>query len=141
MTRADVEEQLAKIEPFSGLKMRLAECSADKASMEIGLDGNRNDKSTMFAGSIYGIMVVTGWALARMACEGLGCRGDVVIKDSETSFLSPVRSDATATAELTAEPRRKSNGNILVETIVTLRDQDGAECAGMKGRYIGLNRD
>jgi len=141
MTRVDVEEQLAKIEPFSGLKMKLAECSAEKASMEIGLDGNRNDKNTMFAGSIYGIMVVTGWALARMACEGLGCRGDVVIKESETSFLAPVRSDATATAELAAEPRRKSNGNILVGTTVTLRDKNGEQCAQLTGSYIGLNRD
>jgi thioesterase domain-containing protein len=140
MPQTRIERELDKIEPFSSLSMRLLDCSEKRASMAIRLDSNRNDKNTMFAGSIYSVMVLAGWALARQVCAELGCTGDVVVKESQNLFLSPVRSDCTAVAELAGPPERKSSGNIHVRAAVALLDEHGDRCAELVGHYVGLDR-
>ena len=140
MAKTHIEQQLAKIEPLTNLKIALGDCSATEASIGIHLDGNRNDKNTMFAGSIYSSMVLAGWVLARMACDRFGGRDDVVIKESRITYLAPVRSNCTAKARLAEDLQEKDNGNVSIGTVVVLVDENGEECAEMVGQYVGLGR-
>ena len=100
MNIESISSRLNSIGPFNGLNMKLVECSATSAVIGIAIDGNRNDKNTMFAGSIYSAMVLAGWVLARGASEASCPTFDVVIKESSIRFRLPVKSSCTATAEI-----------------------------------------
>lgn len=133
-----MEDYLQTIEPYTSLGMQFLECTGTSASIKIRLQGNMNDKKTMFAGSIYSIMVLTGWTLAKQICLGRKTDYDVVIGKSSTSFLQPVKTDCIARAEFIADPLEKTNGNISTEIKVELLDKEGVKCAELKGKYIGI---
>ena len=96
-----MEKYLRTIEPYNSLGMQFSDCTDTAASIKMALQGNMNDKKTMFAGSIYSIMVLTGWTLAKHISLGQPEDYDVVIGKSSTSYMQPVNSDCVAKAELT----------------------------------------
>ena len=133
-----MKEYLIKIEPYSTLKMELVECADTGTSISINLDGNRNDKDTMFAGSIYSVMVLTGWTLAKHICDIKTSDYDVVIKESTSKFIKPVNSSSIATATLTGNPIQKANDNLSINIKVELLDKNHEKCAELLGNYIGI---
>jgi len=133
-----MEDYLKKIEPYSTLKMELVECTDTGSSISINLDGNRNDKGTMFAGSIYSVMVLTGWTLAKHICDIKTSDYDVVIKDSTSKFIKPVSSGSIARATLSGNPIQKANNNLSISVTVELVDKSNEKCAELLGTYIGI---
>ena len=124
----------------STLQMEYIEVTDGSASIKIHLDGNRNDKNTMFAGSIYSVLVLTGWMLAKQICDDHGPEYDVVIKDSKTSFLNPVRSGCIAKAKLREGPATKKSGNLSINVFVELIDENEKSCAEFTGNYVGIKK-
>jgi len=118
--------------------MELTECTDATASMGIHLDGNRNDKNTMFAGSIYSVMVLCGWTLARYICDKRRDDYDVVIKESTNVFVKPVHSNCVARASLLARPVQKKNNNLSMNINIELLDENSQKCAELSGTYIGI---
>jgi len=135
-----MEEYLRTIEPYSSLGMQFSDCTDTSASIKMALQGNMNDKKTMFAGSIYSIMVLTGWTLAKNICLGRPEDYDVVIGKSSTSFIKPVNTDCIAKAEITAEPEIKASGNLAMEITVQLLDTEDTQCAEFSGKYVGIKK-
>ncbi len=133
-----MEEYLKKIEPYSALSMKFMECTDTGASISINLDGNRNDKDTMFAGSIYSVMVLTGWTLAKHICDIRASDYDVVIKESTSKFIKPVNTGSLARATLTGDPVHKANDNLSININVELLDKNNETCAEFMGNYIGI---
>ena len=133
-----MEEYLKKIEPYSTLKMKLTDCNDTGTSIRINLDGNRNDKDTMFAGSIYSVMVLTGWTLAKHICDFRKSDYDVVIKESTSKFIKPANSSCIAKAILTVDPIQKANDNLSINVKVELLDKNHEKCAELLGNYIGI---
>ena len=62
------------------------------------LDRHRNDKGTAFAGSLYSLLVLAGWALVTRALGDRGLTADVLIAESATRYRQPVRDELAAAA-------------------------------------------
>jgi len=118
--------------------MELVECTDTMASISINLDGNMNDKETMFAGSIYSVMVLTGWTLAKHICDRKTADYDVVIKESTSKFIKPANSSCIAKSTLTENPTQKANDNLSISVKVELLDKSSEKCAELLGNYIGI---
>jgi thioesterase domain-containing protein len=127
--------RLEQIEPYRTLGFRLESASADEVVMTAPLAGNRNDKGTMFGGSVYAAAVLAGWLLCVERAKADGVDGDVVIKDSSIAFLRPVRGPISVVAALRGSPTRTRHGNIAFELDVTARNESGAVCAEFAGQY------
>lgn len=135
-----IVEALSAIEPYSGLNMELLDCSATGVSIAIAFEGNRNDKNTMFAGSIYSAMVLAGWTLARAASLDALPGSNVVIAKSESRFLRPARSDCVAKARAKGPMEKRNDGKRSLAVAVELLDDEGSKCAEFEGVYIIMKK-
>ena len=127
--------RLEQIEPYRSLGFCLESASADEVVMTAPLAGNRNDKGTMFGGSVYAATVLAGWLLCVERAKADGVDGDVVIKDSSIAFLRPIRGRLTVVAELRRDPVRTRHGNLAFELNVVARNEAGDVCAAFEGQY------
>jgi thioesterase domain-containing protein len=72
--------------------------SADDAAVVLRapLEPNANFKGTAFAGSLYSVAVLTGWAWVTRYLAARGVAADAVIQESSVRFLSPVQGELRA---------------------------------------------
>ena len=127
--------ELEKIEPFHTLGFRKEQVSAERVTISVPLTGNRNDKGTMFGGSVYSAMVLAGWKLCVEQARSLQLSGDVVVRDSSISFLRPMKTDLVATAVARSTPEKTARGNYAFDISVSASDDDGKTCAEFSGSY------
>ena len=72
------------------------------------LEANLNDKGTGFAGSLFSVAALAGWALVMRWCATERLDAEVVLQSSTARFLAPARADFRALAhELPAAQREK----------------------------------
>ncbi len=57
---------------------------------------NINLHQTMFAGSIYTLMTLTGWGMVWLQQHKQGVQGDIVLADAQVRYLAPVEEQPTA---------------------------------------------
>jgi thioesterase domain-containing protein len=138
-TAMNISEVLKAIIPYETLGMSIEEESSDSLTLGIMLNKNLNDKNTMFAGSIYSVMVLCGWALAYTMLNHDIKSYDIVIRHSQIDYKSPVITDAHAVAVLVEDIRTKTNGNKSIRVAVHLNDAEHNVCAEFTGEYIGMN--
>ncbi|QIR13288.1 thioesterase domain-containing protein [Shewanella aestuarii] len=123
--------------------------SADKTTPSVlvttaPLAPNINLHNTMFAGSIYTLMTLTGWGMVWLQQKLAGQQGDIVLADAQVKYLAPVTHQPTAkviwpsndktTTDLTALARGK---RVKVALTVELYSQDTL-CATFTGIYVSL---
>jgi thioesterase domain-containing protein len=74
--------------------------SADDASVVLHapLALNANFKGTAFAGSLYSVAVLAGWAWVTRHLAARAVAADAVIQQSSVQFLNPVQGELRATA-------------------------------------------
>lgn len=134
--------EFEKIEPWHSLGFTKEEASARRVAITVPLDGNRNDKGTMFGGSVYSAMVLAGWRLCGEQASEAGLTGDIVVRDSSVTFLRPVTGDLTALALPLSQPHKTARGNYSFDISVTASDDRGNKCAEFTGGYrlIGKRR-
>ena len=123
------------IEPYRSLGMRETCAGPDRVAISVPLDGNRNDKGTLFGGSMYSAMVLAGWRLANLKAHQLGKSGDVYVKRSTIDFLRPIRSEMQAVATLKSPPADTPSGNLAFEVAITASDETGATCGRADASY------
>jgi thioesterase domain-containing protein len=124
-----------KIEPFHTLGFRKEQVSDERVVISVPLSGNRNDKGTMFGGSVYSAMVLAGWKLCVEQAGSLGLCGDIVVRDSSIRFLRPIKTDLLATAIVRGMPRKTNRGNYAFDLSVSASNADGKTCAKFNGSY------
>ncbi len=127
--------RLDQIEPFRTLDFSLDAAEPERVVMSVPLDGNRNDKGTMFGGSVYSAMVLAGWILCIEQGKAAGSEGDIVIKDSSIAYLRPVNGRLTVTATAAGAPAQTRRGNLAFRIRVVADDADGQRCAEFEGNY------
>ena len=115
--------------------MHEADSGPDRVSISVPLAGNRNDKGTLFGGSMYSAMVLAGWRLSNLSAGELGRSGDVYVKNSSIEFLRPIRSDMQAIATLNSPPAETRSGNLAFEVVISALDDDGVTCGRAKASY------
>ena len=127
--------RLDLIEPFCTLDFALDSADEERVVMSVPLVGNRNDKGTMFGGSVYSAMVLAGWSLSIELGKAAGRSGDIVIKDSSIAFLRPVTGRLTVTATPAGATAETRHGNLAFRVRVVAEDEDGQRCAEFEGNY------
>jgi len=68
----------------------------DAVVLRAPLAPNANYKGTAFAGSLYSVAVLTGWAWVTRYLAARGLAADAVIQESSVRFLSPVQGELRA---------------------------------------------
>ena len=130
-----MKNPLSKIEAFEKLGMKVVEDGVEGVALEMPLDGNTNDKGTMFAGSLYSLMVLAGWKLAINVSENNDCFGNAVIREASINYLRPVPDDCVARAELKKDFYLNLYGNGCCDIVVRIHNEQGRVCVEFDGQY------
>lgn len=131
---------LDAIEPFVTLRLREEAAGPGEVAIFVPLDGNRNDKGTLFGGSMYSAMLLAGWRLCGREAAESGLSGDIYVKESAVKFLRPILSDMKAVARLTVPPRKTGRGNMAYEVAIDAVDAEGELCGRATASYRLLPR-
>jgi thioesterase domain-containing protein len=86
----------ARIAPARALGVTLE--AIDPLTIAAPLEANLNDKGTGFAGSLYSVAALAGWALLTRWCAAEGVDAEVVLQSSTARFLAPARAGFRAVA-------------------------------------------
>jgi thioesterase domain-containing protein len=135
----NISEILKKIKPYDALGMKIEQENSVSVTMSISLNENLNDKNTMFAGSIYSVMVLCGWVLSYKMLNKDIKNYDIVIKHSDIKYMLPVKTDAFAIAVVNSDIITKTNTNKSIHVTVQLKDSENKICAELTGEYIGIS--
>ena len=130
-----MQNPLNKIASFQGLGITVVQDDINSVTLQLPLNGNTNDKGTMFAGSLYSLMVLSGWKLAMNVSEVAGRPGDVVISEAFVKYLRPVTGDCQAVAVLSKEFYVNAFGSGCCEINVVIKNSRGKLCADFNGKY------
>ena len=131
---------LDAIEPYATLAFSEDHGGPDSVSIRVPLAGNRNDKGTLFGGSMYSGMLLAGWRLCGLHAAENGNSGDIYVKDSAVQFLRPILSDMTAVATLAEPPRTTARGNVAYEIQIEALDTGGKLCGRATASFRLLPR-
>jgi len=86
----------ARIAPARALGVRVE--ALDPVTISAPLEPNLNDKATGFAGSLFSVAALAGWALVMRWCAAEAIEAEVVLQSSTARFLAPARADFRALA-------------------------------------------
>ena len=86
----------ARIAPARALGVRVE--AVDPVTISAPLESNLNDKGTGFAGSLFSVAALAGWALVMRWCAAESIEAEVVLQSSTARFLAPARADFRALA-------------------------------------------
>lgn len=88
--------------PLVGNSMHIEVVSADDkcVKVKIPMEGNANDKGTMFAGVSYSALVIAGWCLAMNKAYASGFENPwAAIVDAKCNYRKALKEDSVAIAE------------------------------------------
>ncbi len=123
--------------------LQVMEATADSLRLRAPLQNNINHKSTAFGGSLYASAVLTGWGLIHLALTEHDLHGHIVIQESHTRFLKPVKTDIETHCRFESEPqlanflkmyRRKGRARIQLTTKIYNEAQELATV--FEGQYV-----
>jgi thioesterase domain-containing protein len=105
------------------------------------LPPNKNLHHSMFAGSIYSLLTLTGWGLVWLQLQALGLHGDIVLADADIRYLAPVRHDARAEvllSEVLGDLTPLHNGRKVRQQLTVRLIHSGQVLAEFHGRFAVL---
>ncbi len=126
---------LDAIEPLKPLGITLVKVSDDKVEFHLPINGNRNDKGTVFAGSQYSALVICGWYLASHWAEHNGLQPQVAVKDSHVNYPKSAQTDLEVCARFEAMPDLRPSGHWRALIIVEAKDINGDIVSQHKADY------
>ncbi len=127
--------QLDRIEPLAKLGIEWVHSDDSRTLFRMPLQGNRNDKGTVFAGSQYAALVISGWYHTARWAGLQGLPEQVAIKDSQVNYPKAARSDLDVEARFTAPPDVRPSGHWRARVEVVARDDSGDVVAVLTGDY------
>ena len=140
---SELQQMLHKYIPITEA-MGIQVIDSDELSLSLAapLKNNVNDKGTAFGGSLYSLMVLSGWTLIYKYFKQQNMECDIVIQQSNIEYLKPVESDFIAKASFESEAQitkvlkmfqRKGMARIkLISEIV----QNGETAVSFEGSYV-----
>lgn len=89
-----LEQKIRQAIPLSdAMQFSIIDLSLDTIQVAAPLEPNINIHGTGFAGSIYSVGVLTGWALCTHILDELGIEADLVVARAEIRYRAPVSGD------------------------------------------------
>ena len=102
---------------------------------------NINLHNTMFAGSIYTLMTLTGWGAVWLNQQLVGVAGDIVLADAHIRYLAPVTCDPVVKVQwpdVDLSPLQRGR-RVKVKLEVQLYCMDSL-CAVFEGLYASTSK-
>ena len=127
----------------STMQFSIDRLQADEIRVTAPLSPNINIHGTGFAGSIYSIAVLTGWALCTHLIDEAGLDADLVVARAEIAYRAPVNGDIECRCSATAAQREsfvqaikgRGKGKLLLEIAVGDLPQ-----ASLQATFVALAR-
>ncbi|WP_394129536.1 thioesterase domain-containing protein [Shewanella maritima] len=121
------------------MQIQLLSFQNDTLTVTAPLAPNINLHHTMFAGSIYTLMTLTGWGMVWLQQQLSGVDGDIVLADANVRFLAPVDTQpVTKVTWLGQDASVLGRGKRLrAQLQVELMCGDKL-CAVFNGKYVSL---
>jgi len=104
----------ARIAPARALGVTVA--ATEPVTISAPLEGNLNDKGTGFAGSLFSVAALAGWALVTRWCAVEPIEAEVVLQSSRVRFLAPARGEFRAIAHELSEKQRQKLARMLARS-------------------------
>jgi thioesterase domain-containing protein len=104
----------ARIAPARALGVTVA--ATEPVTISAPLEGNLNDKGTGFAGSLFSVAALAGWALVTRWCAVEAIEAEVVLQSSRVRFLAPARGEFRAIAHELPEKQRQKLARMLARS-------------------------
>jgi thioesterase domain-containing protein len=86
----------ARIAPARALGLSVE--ATEPVTIAAPLEPNVNDKGTAFAGSLFSVAALAGWAHMMRWCAAQSFEAEVLLQASKAQFLAPARAAFRATA-------------------------------------------
>lgn len=97
----DLQQTWHQTIPLSAfMQLQIDQFDGNQLVCRAPLAPNKNLHHTMFAGSIYSLLTLTGWGLIWLQLRALDLHGDIVLADADMRYLAPVQGDARAEVQL-----------------------------------------
>ncbi|MFT5397378.1 MAG: thioesterase domain-containing protein [Gammaproteobacteria bacterium] len=137
-TAAELEATIRTHIPLSeAMEFTIDSLSVDGIVVIAPLLPNRNIHGTGFAGSLYSIAVLSGWALTTHILSEAGVDAELVVGKAEITYLAPVKEDILCRCHCGAEARAiflqslKAKGKGRLELEVTVGESAAARLKGI----------
>lgn len=104
----------ARIAPARALGLTVA--ATDPVTISAPLEGNLNDKGTGFAGSLFSVAALAGWALVTRWCATEPVDAEVALQSSRVRFLAPARGEFRAIAQDLPDKQREKLARMLARS-------------------------
>lgn len=132
-----LEAELHQLIPLSAaMGVRVSHADAENLVLVAPLHLNHNHTGTGFAGSLYALASLAGWALLREVFRQAGLTPALVLGEGRMRYLRPVRVDPVATASLSAGEqqafieRLRHGKRVRSELVIPVPDRDTAVYTG-----------
>jgi len=139
-----LQQKIRSSIPLSeAMQFNITSLSANSISVSAPLQPNVNIHGTGFAGSIYSIAVLTGWALCVHIMDELGFDGDLVVASAEIRYRSPVTGDLLCSTATSATERENFASNFISIGKAKLRlqvDVGDDSSAVLHASYVAVSR-
>lgn len=138
-----LEQKIHATIPLSdAMQFSIGSLSLDSIEVSAPLPPNVNIHGTGFAGSIYSVAVLTGWALCTHILQQLDFATDLVVARAEIRYRAPVTGDLECRASVDASQREaflqavrdRGKGRLLLEIKVGDRPQ-----AVLQGTFVAVS--
>ncbi|GAA4648551.1 YiiD C-terminal domain-containing protein [Kistimonas scapharcae] len=136
-----LQEKLNKIPMLRAMEVDYRLYDGKQLQIACPLSPNINDKGTFFGGSISALATICGWTMTSLKALEAGVNCDAVIAEQNLQFLTPARSELTATCECTIPEtftsRLQAGRRARLDLTVSLHS-DGQCVANFNGRYVAV---
>ncbi len=100
----ELEQKIRNAIPLSeAMQFSIKSLSLDEIQVVAPLEPNVNIHGTGFAGSIYSVAVLTGWALCTHVMDELRIAGDLVVAKAGIDYRAPITSALNCHCRVSAE--------------------------------------
>jgi thioesterase domain-containing protein len=124
------------------MQFSIDELSLDSIQVSAPLEPNINIHGTGFAGSIYSIGILTGWALATHTMDELDMIADLVVGKAEIRYRAPVTSALICRSSCSDEQRQQFRNGLSEsgKSRLNLEIEIGDQQALIEAGFIAVGR-
>jgi len=109
-----LQQKIRRVIPLSdAMQFSIINLSQDAIKVVAPLEPNINVHGTGFAGSIYSLGVLTGWALCTHIMDELGIEAELVVARAEIRYRAPVNGDLECSCACSAVQRESFRQDLV----------------------------
>ena len=142
---AALEAKIRRTIPLSdAMRFRIEALDLDTIEVSAPLAPNVNIHGTGFAGSIFSVAVLTGWALCTHILEAMDIEADLVVARAEIKYRAPVTGELRCRSGTDAQAREnwleavRHRGKGVLPLVIELGERPQAV---LQAEYCAILRD